>query len=252
MASTPTASPASSRVTRDPSRSGLLVAVVAAVLLGTFVGPLVGPAHAAPGYRYWNYFHVTADGYTFATTGPSGFVPDDGSVEAYRYGLSPGASGLEPRTPAATYAVADLCAGRQAGSGQKRVGVLLDYGTAADAPDGGRVPEPKAACAVVPTEANGQQVLDAVSDLRVEDQLVCGIDGYPTAGCSVTVDDPPAVPPEETVDFAVPAADQTDDRAGDRSGDQSGGFSWSLAGAAVLVAVLAGGAVVLSRRRRAS
>ncbi|MGA8211834.1 MAG: SCO2322 family protein [Nocardioidaceae bacterium] len=262
MASAPTLGPASSRSADDRRtlpRLGLVAAVVAALLLG----PFLGTAQAAPGYRYWNYFHVSGDGYAFATTGPSGFVPDDGSVEAYRYGLSTGASGLEPRTAASTYGVGDLCADQQAGSGEKRVGVLLDYGTEADAPDGVTPPEPRAACAVVPTAATGQQVLDAVSDLRVEDQLVCGIDGYPAAGCSVTVKNPPAADAAGTVEFIVPAAatpgadeagaptsNQADDQQAADS--QEDGFSWALAGAAVLVVVLAGGALVLSRRRRAS
>jgi LPXTG-motif cell wall-anchored protein len=238
---------------RLPGRLGprllLVVALVGALL------SVVGTAHAATGYRYWNYFHVKNGAYQFATTGPSGYVPKDGSVEAYRYGLSGGTQGLHPRTAASTYTVADICKGKKAGSGQKRVGVLIDYGTKADAASGQTPPAPRAGCAVVAANANGQQVLDQVAQLRVQKQLICGIDGYPVSGCSVTVKDAPAAPADKSVDFTLPAASGSSGSSstGGSSAPSTGGgggVAWPLVGVAAAVVVLGGGGLLMARRRR--
>jgi hypothetical protein len=215
-----------------------------------------GPAQAADGYKYWNYFHVENGAYVFATTGPADFVPEDGTVEAYRYGLSSASDGLRPRTEATTYAVDDLCADEKAQTGQKRVGVLIDYGTPADAPKGATPPEPRAACAVVPDKANGQQVLDAAADLRLEKQIVCGIDGYPVTTCSVTVKNAPAPATEQAVDFAMPASKGTaaqaasDEGSSDQAASDEGGVPWPLVGVVAAVVLLGGGALALARRNR--
>jgi hypothetical protein len=236
---------------------------VAGVLSALFVAGLLvagtgGTAQAADGFRYWNYFHVKNGSYTFATTGPSGFTPADGSVEAYRYGLSSTAAGLQPRTDATRYTAADICKGTPPKSGQKRVGVLLDFGTKADAATGETPPAPRAACAVVPRNATGQQVLSAVAKVRVEKQLVCGIDGYPVTGCSVTVKNPPAAAPQQDVAFTLPPAarpssDASASPAASSSSSTStdnGGFPWPLVGVVAALAVIGGGALALTRSRR--
>ena len=213
-------------------------------------------ADAADGYKYWNYFHVENGKYVFAETGPADVTPKDGAVEAYRYGVSSTAAGITPRTAATTYTAEDICQGTKAESGQKLVGVLIDYGTTDDAESGETPPEPRAVCAAVPTAANGAQVLDAVADVRIEKTLTCGIDGYPVKGCSVTVKNPPAAASEAPVDFAMPkpASATSDsgssDSAASESDDSSDdGAPWALVGVGVLVVLLAAGGFVLSRRR---
>jgi len=235
---------------RLPRRVGALLALLLLAVPSWVVG--AGAAHAADGYKYWNYFHVTDGRFVFASTGPSDYVPKDGTVEAYRYGLSSTAEGIPPRTDATTYTVDDICAGSPAKAGQKRVGVLIDYGTAQEAARGETPKEPRAACAVVPSKANGQQVLDAVADVRLDAQLLCGIDGYPVKSCSVTVKDPPRAARQQTVDFTMPAATEgssSESSAAERSGDDGGGVPWPLLGAVAAVVVIGGGALVLARRR---
>ena len=233
---------------------GALGALVLALLV---VAGTARTADAADGYKYWNYFHVEGGKYAFAQTGPADFTPKDGTVEAYRYGLSTAADGLPPRTDATTYTVEDICAGTEPKSGEKLVGVLLDYGTADDADGGQTPPEPRAACAAVPTAANGQQVLDAVSDLRLDKGLTCGIDGYPASGCSVTVKNPPAAAAAATVDFALPQAagdTASPDAAGTGTADQAasetddGGVPWTLIVVVLVVVVIGAASFVLSRR----
>jgi hypothetical protein len=235
-----------------------LGAIAVLLLALVFVAGTARTAEAADGYKYWNYFHVTDGKYVFAQTGPADYTPKDGSVEAYRYGLSSAAAGLKPRADATTYTVDDICAGTEAGEGEKLVGVLIDYGTAADADGGATPPDPKAACAAVPTDANGQQVLDAVADVRLDKALTCGIDGYPVKGCSVTVKNPPAAATEQNVDFTLPQAASGDsgqaaqpsasDNA-DRATSDSG-FPWTLVVVVVVVVVLAAGGLLLSQRSR--
>lgn len=226
-------------------------ALLVLLLTALFLGAGTGPARAADGYKYWNYFHVTAGKYAFAKTGPSGYTPKDGSVEAYRYGLSSTAAGIDPRTAATTYTVDEICATSPAAkTGQKRVGVLIDYGTVEEAARGESPAEPRAACAVVSDGANGQQVLDAVADIRLDKQLLCGIDGYPVTSCSVTVKDPPATAQEQPVAFEVPAEPSSDGASPAASDADDGGFPWPLAGALGAVVVIGGGALALSRRNR--
>jgi len=223
-----------------------------AVLLG-----VAAPAQAATGYKYWNYFHVDNGKYAFAQTGPGDFTPKNGAVEAYRYGLSSSASGLPPRTGASTYSFEDLCKATQAQAGQKLVGVLIDYGTAADADGGGTPPKPRGACAAVPTNATGQQVLDKVADLRTQGGLVCGIDGYPDKGCTVTVKNPPAPATEQNVDFAMPAKAATKAASASSSSSSSssstsdeGGVPWTLVVVVAVVVVVAAAGLLLARRNK--
>lgn len=228
-----------------------IVALFSVLLFASLlIGSTSGTAHAADGFKYWNYFHVKGGKYAFATTGPSGFKPPNGSVEAYRYGLSSSAAGLTPRVAATTYTIDDLCADTKATSGQKRVGVLIDYGTAADAANGATPPKPRGACAVVPTAASGQQVLDAVADIRVEKQLVCGIDGYPVSGCSVTVKNPPPQASQSNVAFTIPSAAESGGSPAAEPENGDGGVPWTLVGVAAAVVVIGGGALALTRRNR--
>jgi hypothetical protein len=238
-----------------------LIRRIAGILSALFVAGLLvagtgGTAQAADGFRYWNYFHVKNGHYTFATTGPSDFTPADGTVEAYRYGLSSTAAGLQPRTDATTYTLAKICKGTSPKTGQKRVGVLLDFGTEADAAKGETPPPPRAACAVVPRNATGQQVLGAVAKVRAEKGLVCGIDGYPVTGCSVTVKNPPAAAPQQNVAFKLPPAASPAGSASPAASSSSststddGGFPWPLVGVVAALVVIGGGALALARSRR--
>jgi len=230
-----------------------LLSFLTAVALGFGVLTVgAGTANAATGYKYWNYFHVQNGAYVFAKTGPSGYTPKDGSVEAYRYGLSTASSGLKPRTGPSTYPFAKICAGAKAHTGKKRVGVLIDYGTKTDAAGGETPPSPRAACAVVPVKATGQQVLESVADVRVQKQLVCGIDGYPASTCSVTVKNAPkAGTTGQNVSFTLPKASGTSSGHVSAKADNGRSAPWVLIGAIVIVVLVLGAAIVLSRSRSA-
>jgi len=237
---------------RHPRRRAL-GALVSLVLAALFVGGTAGAANAADGYRYWNYFHVKNGSFAFATTGPSGFVPKDGGTEAYRYGTSTAKQGLTPRADLDKLGFGTVCADTKAQSGKKRVAVLIDYGTKADSA-GAKVPAPRAACASVPANANGQQVLAAVAEVRSSKGMDCALDGYPASGCGDPVKDATVPATEQPVAFQLPAS------AGASAGDaadtkpaasqDSGNNTPLLVGGAVVLVLLAGGAFALSRRTK--
>ncbi|WP_392466030.1 SCO2322 family protein [Arsenicicoccus cauae] len=238
-----------------------VLALFLATLLSAFVSTiaLAAPAHAADAYRFWGYYQLTNGTWGFATKGPDGTTPADGSVEGYRFALGDTST---PRLPRAVVTFDQACASTPAVSGSKRVGVVVDFGRAADAREqGATVPAPYATCVTVPTSATGAQVLAAAAKPRVEKAMVCGIDGYPASGCSDTVADVPA---------AAKAADQPvtiDVRSASSSAATSGAAASSSAAAAAsssssssttayvvgvvaVLALLAAAAWAMARRRR--
>lgn len=222
---------------------GALVAVLASVLL---VGT-AGSASAEDGYRYWNYSHLDGDTFAFAQTGPGDATPKDGATEGYRYGTSTVSQGVFPRADLTKVSFDAVCGDAKATAAEKRVAVLVDYGTAADA-DGAQVPDPRAECAVVPADATGQQVLASVVDIRSQKGMICALDGYPAKGCGEPVGDATVTADEQAVAFTLPAS--ADPQAAADSTEDEGGVSWTLIGVLALVVVLAAVAVPLYRRNR--
>ncbi|MET8542940.1 SCO2322 family protein [Kitasatospora sp. NPDC004799] len=242
---------------------------VAALLLPLLGAVLVlasaAPAQAA-GYRYWSFWRGAEDGsWTYQQQGPAVAVPPDGAVDGWRFALSPD-GGRDAAKPRAAGSFAALCADTPAQEGRKRVAVVLDFGTAADAgsssgasasgasspgasspgasspasaaDSSAAVPEQRTACAVVAPRATSAEVLAAVAPpLRYDTNgLLCAIAGYPKAGCGDQVG---------AAGAAQPGTDAT-------SSDHGSGPGIGLIAGGALVAVLAGGAVWQARRRRHS
>jgi hypothetical protein len=227
----------------------LAAAVLSTVLAPVLVATTASPASAEDGYRYWGYFHVEKGAYAFAKTGPGDYTPADGSTEAYRFGTSTAKQGVQPRADLATVTFDEVCGATEPAAGKKRVAVLIDYGTAADA-SGSDVPDPRADCAQVATGASGQQVLAAVAKIRASKGLVCALDGYPSAGCGDPVKDATVPSDEPTVSFAMPAA--ADASAADPAAQDDSSSTPLVVGGVVVLLLLVGGGVVLSRRGSAA
>ena len=246
-------------MTAHPVPRPLLAALLA--LLAPLIAVLAGPAQPAQAteiYRYWAYFHVVDGEYVASLKGVGEFVPKDGAIEAYRYAAP--ADFENPNLPRADLAEVTfdaLCGQDEAGAGEKRVGVIVDYGVEEDS-EGAEVPAPEAACAVVPQDATALQVLDEVLQTRAESGLLCAISGYPASGCSAVVD--AATPPDEgPVDVAVAGAEPADGPAEEEDGaatadpasadGEVGVSAGLLLGVGLLVLLLLGGGVFLARRR---
>ncbi|MFD5590760.1 SCO2322 family protein [Streptomyces griseorubiginosus] len=161
--------------------AGLLLAVPAGLLLA-----VAGPAHAT-GYRYWSFWDRAGTTWTYATQGPSTAVPSDGDVQGFRFAVSEDSS--DASRPRGTASFATICAHTPAQAGRKRVALVIDFGTDADAPSGERPPARRDACAVVDRDATTAQALAAVAKpLRYgTNALLCAISGYPRAGCGEAV-----------------------------------------------------------------
>ncbi|MET7702020.1 SCO2322 family protein [Streptomyces sp. NPDC005485] len=162
-------------------------APVLPVLLGLLL-LVVGAGQAqAVGYRYWSFWDLTGGTWTYATQGPSTARPSDGDVQGFRFSVSEDSQ--DSAKPRGTARFASICARTPARDGEKRVALVLDFGTTADAPNGETPPRPRTACARVPSDATSADALAAVAKpLRYDSNaLLCAIAGYPRTGCGEQV-----------------------------------------------------------------
>ncbi|MFF9175888.1 SCO2322 family protein [Streptomyces sp. NPDC014793] len=205
----------------------------AAVLLLAALAVLAGAAQAeAAGYRYWSFWERTGGHWSYATEGPSTARPDDGAVQGLRFAVSEDSQ--DATRPRGTADFATICAGTPAKAGTKRVALVIDFGTPADAPSGETPPARRTACARVSPDATTAEALaSAAKPLRYDSNaLLCAIAGYPHKGCG------------EQVSAAEKPAKATE------KPEPDGGPSLGLPIGVGVVAVLAGAAVWQSRRRR--
>ncbi|KUN85984.1 hypothetical protein AQJ66_12140 [Streptomyces bungoensis] len=211
--------------------TALLVAAFALVAEATL------PAHAT-GYRYWSFWERSGGHWTYATEGPSTARPGDGAVQGFRFAVS--ADSADATRPRGTADFATICAGTPAKPGTKRVALVLDFGTPADAPSGERPPARRTVCARVAPDATAAEALAATAKpLRYDtNALLCAIAGYPRKGCG------------EQVSGGGQTAGDKKPAGGDEKAGQDSGPSLGLPIGAGVIAVLAGAAVWQARRRR--
>ncbi|MET7294747.1 SCO2322 family protein [Streptomyces griseoloalbus] len=158
-----------------------------------------GPAQAA-GYRYWSFWEQDGTAWTYATQGPSLVRPADGDVQGFRFAVSEDSA--DAAKPRGTADFATICARTPAREGLKRVALVIDFGTPADAPPGETPPGARTACAHVPPDATTSEALASVAKpLRYDtNALLCAIAGYPGKGCGeqISTDETPAPEKGET------------------------------------------------------
>nr|WP_203721413.1 SCO2322 family protein [Streptomyces coelicoflavus] len=197
-----------------------------------------GQAQAA-GYRYWSFWDRDGGKWVYATQGPSMVRPSDGDVQGFRFAVSENSG--DAAQPRGTADFASICAKTPAEEGSKRVALVLDFGTAPDAPSGETPPAPRTACAQLSPDATTADALAAVAGpLRYHtNALLCAIAGYPESGCGEQVS-------EKQNSTAPPAPDQN---VAENTGDDDGPSVGLYAGIAI-VAALAGAATWQARRRR--
>ncbi|MDO0915342.1 SCO2322 family protein [Streptomyces sp. DT2A-34] len=204
-------------------------------------------AHAA-GYRYWSFWDRDGDTWTYATQGPSLARPSDGDVQGFRFAVSEDSK--DAAKPRGTAEFAVICARTPARDGEKRVALVIDFGTTADAPSGETPPARRTACARVAPDATTAEALAAVAKpLRYDtNALLCAISGYPQRGCGEQVagGGKPAATEETTDETTTPDRTTAEKRETSDEGPSLG----LVAGIAV-VAVLGAAAVWQARRRRA-
>ncbi|MET9589977.1 SCO2322 family protein [Streptomyces sp. NPDC006516] len=216
------------------------------LLAGAVLAVLGAGSAQAAGYRYWSFWE--GDGgksWTYATQGPSVVRPDDGAVQGFRFSVSEDSQdSAQPRRAPDFGAV---CADTPARDGRKRIALVVDPGTAADAPEGEKPPALRTACAQVAPDASTAEALASVAKpLRYDDSaMLCAISGYPRAGCGEQTDGSSAAAPEQSQDDA--GSEDQDRGAHD---GQGGGPSAGVLTGVGAVLVLGVAAVLRARRRR--
>jgi hypothetical protein len=212
----------------------LLLAVLAVAAIALSGG---ATAQAASAYRYWGYYHWDArtHAWTAAKTGAGSYTPKAGSVDGWRFAVTAGNADRPPRAPGD---FAAICSGTPAQPGKERVAVVVDYGLASEAPAGDRPPRPRGACAVVAKGSTGIQVLQAVAKARIQNGLVCGIDGYPSSECAAQVKN-----------ATIPARDKPVRLRLASAATASSGVPWAPIAVGVVVVVIAVGAAYTVRQR---
>ncbi|MGW2408592.1 SCO2322 family protein [Streptomyces sp. NPDC001739] len=225
-------------------------ALTAVLVAGTLTGPAAAPAQAQE-YRYWSFWNGGGrDGsWAYATQGPATLRPADGAVEGFRFTV--GADSAAAGKPRAAADFDAVCGTTPAKDGRKRIGVVLDFGTAADAPGGERPPKARTACAQVPEDASAGEALAAVArPLRYDSHaLLCGIAGYPESGCADQVKDPDRGSGSGSRSSSAGSGDGNTHKADDAHG-AGGGPSAGLLGGGAAVLVLGAAAGWQARRRR--
>lgn len=231
---------------RNPAVARLrnpLVALLAALVAASAVLLGAGSAEAA-GYRYWSFWEGNGKNWEYATQGPSLLRPDDGAVQGFRFAVSEDSGDAAQPRRAPDFGA--ICAGTPAKDGQKRVALVIDPGTAADAPDGEKPPAPRTACARVAPDASSAEALAAVAKpLRYDSSaMLCAISGYPKSGCGEQVSG------EDGSAKQTPSTTASGRAADEADGDGGGGPSVGLLVGIGAVLLLGVAAVVQARRRR--
>jgi hypothetical protein len=200
---------------------GLTTLVVGLVLA------LAAPA-SADATAFWGYWQADGSGWAFAKTGPATAHPKDGAVEGWRFAKAAGDTGAPPRGKPE---FAKVCGAGAAPAGDKRVAVVIDYGDAAEAPSGATPPAARTACATVPQNATGSDVLAKVARPQADKSgLICAIDAF--GPCAKAA---PAATPSSS---ATPAPKK-----------RSAGSTALTIGIGLLLVLAAGGSMMAVRRR---
>ncbi|MFF3018727.1 SCO2322 family protein [Streptomyces sp. NPDC057939] len=232
---------------RPPALAGVVLGVLGLVLTLFAASPAV-----AASYRYWSFWDGADARWAYATQGPSTARPADGAVIGFRFSVSKDAA-AEAAQPRAAADFEAVCADTAPAAGKKRVALVIDFGVPEDAPAGESLPQdgPRTACAqVAPAATAAEALAEVAKPLRYNGAaMLCGISGYPRAGCGEPVADsgsgstapaPPTAsggPAERTPPPAATSA-------------QDSGPSVGLIAGIAAIAALAVAGVWQSRRRR--
>ncbi|MFJ3660722.1 SCO2322 family protein [Streptomyces sp. NPDC090119] len=203
----------------------------AALLIASLLVLAAAAEAQAAGYRYWSFWDRSGDRWTYATQGPAMQRPDDGSVQGFRFAVS--ADSSDANRPRGTADFGSICAKTPAKAGTKRVALVLDFGTPADAPAGETPPAARTVCArVAPDASTADALAQAAKPLRYDtNALLCAIAGYPARGCGEQV-----------------AADEQ--TSGEQAAPKDDGPSLGLPLGIGVIVVLGGAAFWQARRRR--
>ncbi|MFF1684713.1 MULTISPECIES: SCO2322 family protein [unclassified Streptomyces] len=223
---------------------------LAVLISGVLCALVAGAGQAqATGYRYWSFWDRDGSAWVYASQGPSTARPSDGDVQGFRFSVSEDSQDSAKPRGAASFD--SICAATAAKGGEKRVALVVDFGTAQDAPSGETPPKPRTACARVADDATSAEALAAVAKpLRYNDQaLLCSIAGFPRTGCGEQVSSSNGSSSKGSSSKGTSDGAKTG-RSKDAASDSGGGPSVGLIASGAAVVVLGAAAAWQARRRR--
>ncbi|MEU8560708.1 SCO2322 family protein [Streptomyces cyaneofuscatus] len=241
--------PAVTRISSAPLRAPV-VALLAILLAASGVLLGAGGAQAA-GYRYWSFWEGDGKSWAYATQGPSLVRPDDGTVQGFRFAVSEDSADADRPRHAPDFGA--ICADTPAKGGAKRVALVIDPGTAEDAPAGEKPPALRTACAQVAPDASSAEALASVAKpLRYDSSaMICAISGYPKSGCGEQVSGDGSKKDGSGKDGSgKPSAPEASSAPAADDGGSGGGPSAGLLLGIGAVLLLGVAAVFQARRRR--
>ncbi|MCY0939209.1 SCO2322 family protein [Streptomyces sp. H34-S4] len=223
-----------------------LPALVSGIVLTLAMTLLAASPALASTYRYWSFWDGAGGTWAYATQGPSSLRPADGSVQGFHFVVSKDAAD-QAAPPRAEADFTAICSATAPVAGKKRIALVIDFGTPAEAQVGDTPPQdaPRTACAQVGPDATAAEALAEVAKpLRYNSAaLLCAVSGYPKQGCGEPVADPATTTAPDK-----PAATSAE-ASGATSGDSGGGPSAGLLAGIAAVAALGAAAFWQSRRR---
>ncbi|WP_050779596.1 SCO2322 family protein [Streptomyces sp. C] len=240
-------------MTRRRTPAGALTGVLA--VLGLVLTLLAASPALAAGYRYWSFWDGAGGRWAYATQGPSTARPADGATLGFRFSVSRDAA-AEAARPRAAADFEAVCGATAPAEGKKRVALVIDFGVPEDAPAGETPPQgtPRTACAqLAPAATAAEALAEVAKPLRYNGAaLLCGISGYPRAGCGEPIEDASQPKPSASASAAASgsaSASASADADAESDSPGSGPSAGLFLGIAAVLA-LGSAAVWQSRRRR--
>ena len=163
----------------------LLLLIISAMLISQ------SPSEAATGWRYWGYFQAapSVTTWSYALTGPTTNLRD-GSVEGWAFTFS-GDDVPDAAPPKIAPLFSKLCASTKPVAGKKRIGVVIDFGSAVLRPRGEALPRTLSRCVLIDKDGTGVDALNAAVKARyAASGYICGINNYPANECGVEIPTP--------------------------------------------------------------
>ena len=190
-------------------------------------------------YAYWSFWTGGSTGsWTYSQQPATAIIPADASSVGWRYGV--GQTPLLSEPPRIAPDFAAICGSTGSVSDRKRIALVMDPGTPAEAPSGAIPPAPLAICASVPVSYNGLQTVTSVTSMRLgPGGMVCAIGGYPPSGCGAPV----------TIASITASPDAGLNSAAGLATTSTSPLPFIIG--IVIIVILVGITVILSRRRRA-
>lgn len=172
------------------TRSTTQKIALAIILISSQLVAVPSSQAASKGWRYWGYFQAAPGSTTWkaAMTGPTVDI-EDGAVEGWSFVFS--SDDVPSVAPQTKPSFKSICGKTKADSDTKRIGLVIEFGSAAYAPKGEKVQKTIARCVTTAKSSQGIDVLGQVVKVRAASSgLICGFNGFPKKECGVEINTP--------------------------------------------------------------